>query len=104
MLLSFVTENFLSFKNKASLNFSAGSIKEYPENVIESVFMTREIRVLKSIALYGANSSGKSNLLKAFDFMRSFVLNSSKESQSYELISTEPFKLSQETEKGGEFF
>jgi AAA15 family ATPase/GTPase len=43
--------------------------------------------------LYGANASGKSNLFKAFAFMKELVLNSSKETQAGEDIKVEPFLL-----------
>lgn len=97
MLVRFSIENYLSFKGKIVLNFQAGTIKEYPHNVFESAYFY-DTPLLKAIALYGANSSGKSNILKAFYFLRNFVLNSSKESQSYESIAVEPFKLSTDTE------
>jgi len=97
MLLQFSTENYLSFKQKVSLNFEAGTIKEFPENVFTPLTFY-DVTLLKSIALYGANSSGKSNLLKAFAFVRNLILYSSKESQSHESLNVEPFKLSTENE------
>jgi len=97
MLIQFSTENYLSFKQEASLNFEAGAIKEFPENVFEPLDF-HDVTLLKSIALYGANSSGKSNLLKAFSFARNLIINSSKESQSYESLNVEPFRLSDEGE------
>ena len=93
MLLQFSIENFLSFKQKAILDCKAGAIKEYPENTIDTILNT-ELRLLKSLGIYGANSSGKSNLIKAFSFMRFFVINSFKESQAHEQIPVQPFKLS----------
>lgn len=49
--------------------------------------------MLKSAVIYGANASGKSNLLAALGHMRWLVLNSSKESQAGEPIDVRPFKL-----------
>jgi AAA15 family ATPase/GTPase len=92
MMLQFSIENFLSFKQKAILDCKAGSIKEFPENLFDPVFNT-DLKLLKSLGIYGANSSGKSNLIKAFSFMKSFVINSFKESQSNEQIPFQPFKL-----------
>lgn len=60
--------------------------------------------MLKSAAIYGANASGKSNLIKALSFMKWFMVNSSKETQSTEKIRVEPFRLSVETEKQPSFF
>jgi hypothetical protein len=97
MLSRFNVENFLSFKNCISLDFMAGTIKEMPEHVHASPYK-EEQRFLKCLGLYGRNSSGKSNVIKAFAFMRNMVLNSSKESQANEKIPTHPFRLSKETD------
>jgi hypothetical protein len=63
-----------------------------------------DLKLLKSAAIYGANASGKSNLTKALGFMRWFMINSSKETQSTEKIGVERFKLSTETEDKPSFF
>ncbi|MFN8787518.1 MAG: AAA family ATPase, partial [Pseudanabaena sp.] len=54
--------------------------------------------------IYGANASGKSNLHAALQFMRRFILNSSKDSQEGETINVEPFRLSTETERQASAF
>jgi AAA15 family ATPase/GTPase len=79
------------------LDFTAGTIKEKMENVF-SPFLFEGPNLLKSIGLYGKNSSGKSNLIKGLSFMRNFVVNSSKESQGAQNIKVQPFKLSSETD------
>ena len=98
MILQFSVENFLSFKNKAQLDFQAGSIKEKSENIF-TPFLFDGPQLLKSVGLYGKNSSGKSNMIKAFSFMKDFVLNSSKESQANEAIKVQHYRLSTESEK-----
>src|SRR5688500_11506105 len=97
MLLRFSVENYLSFKDRVSLDFTAGTIKEKMENVF-SPFLFEGPNLLKSICLYGKNSSGKSNLIKGLSFMRNFVVNSSKESQGAQNIKVQPYKLSSETD------
>ncbi|VAW46557.1 FIG00486859: hypothetical protein [hydrothermal vent metagenome] len=52
-----------------------------------------KILLLKTTAIYGANASGKSNLLKALGVMRRMVLSSSKAGQRGEKLSVTPFKL-----------
>lgn len=76
----------------------ACSIKEYAENVFFSKCGSPPANILKSVALLGANSSGKSNLFKGFDLMRYMVINSAKESTLTKTYHIEPFKLSTETE------
>lgn len=52
------------------------------------------MKLLKTAVIYGANSSGKSNLIKAIAFMKSFVRSSSKEGQIGEEIGgIDSFKL-----------
>jgi hypothetical protein len=63
-----------------------------------------ELQLLKSAAIYGANASGKSNLAMALSFMKWFIINSSKETQSTEKINVESFRLSTETESEPSFF
>jgi len=96
MLVKFSVCNFLSFKDKTSINLTATSLTEYrADNIFQSPI--NDLSLLKSLVVYGANSSGKSNLFKALGFMKRFILNSSKESISGEEIMVERFKLSTET-------
>lgn len=94
MLLEFKVKNFTSFRDETVFSLIASSVSEHPENVIKT---DKPFDLVKSSALYGANSSGKSNLFAAMRFMRSFVINSSKESQVGERIAVDPFLLSDET-------
>ncbi len=94
MLIEFSVGNFLSFKEIANLNMVASTRKENNSNI----FSDGKSNFLKSCVIYGANASGKSNLIEAMAFMKSFVLNSSKETQIKEIIPVRHFKLSTETE------
>lgn len=62
MLIEFSVKNFLSFKDKVTLSMEKGNGDENLENVISE----NSVDLLKTIAIYGANASGKSNILKAF--------------------------------------
>lgn len=55
------------------------------------------ISLVKSAAIYGANASGKSNIIKAMRFMRDFVINSSRTGQNLDIIPVEPFLLDVES-------
>ena len=100
MLIQFSVENFRSFKDEVVLSLVAAPITERKENTIQGV----KPNLLKSAAIYGANASGKSNLLMAMAFMKDFVLTSSKESQATESISYLPFRLSKKTENKPSIF
>lgn len=88
----------MSFKDEVLLSLSATAIKEFVDSNVFEPEYPRE-RLLKAAAVYGYNSAGKSNLLKAMEFMKKFVLNSAKDYQSNESIDTEIFKLSTQTLK-----
>ena len=101
MLLQFSIKNFKTFKDKATLSLIASNYdKDTRED--ENIYTEEKfgIRLLKSAVIFGANASGKSNLLGALAFMRSFIIDSSKESQKGEKINVKPFRLSEETENG----
>jgi hypothetical protein len=75
MLIRFNIKNFLSFserENGKSEEFSmiAGKVRSKKEHL----FIGDKIKLLKFAAVYGANAAGKSNLVKAMEFMRQIVL------------------------------
>ncbi len=62
MLLRFVVKNYKSFRDEAVLDLTASSIKDNEGTLLEE----NGVKVLPVIGIYGANASGKSNLIKAF--------------------------------------
>lgn len=72
MLIEFSVKNFLSFKEKVTLSLEKGNGDENLENVISNNITD----LLKVSAIYGANASGKSNILKAFTSAILMVRNS----------------------------
>lgn len=99
MLVQFTVGNFLSFNERRTLTLGAKGISELKTNV--SSFKSENI--LRSAVIYGANSSGKSNLIKALDRMRDVVLTSVKLNDSDDLDYS-PFLLSTEAEFQPTFF
>ncbi|MBB5263917.1 hypothetical protein HNP82_001022 [Catenibacillus scindens] len=72
MLLEFSCSNHRSIRDEVLFSAIAGSDKTHAEN-IEKV---ADIEVLKSSVIYGANGSGKSNLIDAIAFVKNLVANS----------------------------
>lgn len=66
-------KNFLSLRDEVVLNFEATKDKTFEDCQVVSV--TPKVRLLRFALIYGANASGKSNLLSAFDFLRDFWFN-----------------------------
>ena len=74
MILEFEVENYRSIKEKQVFSLIAESSKSKPKNVFEHRLANGDtVRLLKAAVIYGANASGKSNLLKAFASLRDFV-------------------------------
>jgi hypothetical protein len=106
MLIDFRVGNFRSFQKTVTLSMEAAPISSRNSLLNENNLfaVNANLRLLKSAAIYGANASGKSNLGAAFSFVKNFVRDSSKESQSGERIWIEPFRLSDETFDKPSFF
>ena len=78
MLIRFSFKNFKSFKNETVLDMEATSLKEHDYNLVK----TDQIHLLKVAAIYGANASGKTNVLQAFEYMKKRILVSDDSKKS----------------------
>lgn len=87
MLIRFTIENFLSFREKQVFSMipGKGSLKSHHKSA-----PIKGVSALKTGVIFGANASGKSNLIKAIDFGRQTVLKGTKPEQP---ISTNFYKL-----------
>ncbi len=70
MLLRFNVENFLSFDEKVDFSLVANKERRKKSHYIKS----KGVNILKSSVIYGANASGKSNLVKAIYFSQKVIL------------------------------
>jgi AAA15 family ATPase/GTPase len=103
MLIRFKVGNFLSFRDTVDFSLIAESLRD---KVATNTFSipVGNLSLIKTAALYGANGSGKSNLIKAIEFVVSFIRNSAKEMQAEEEIPVTHFKLSTLTDNEPSFF
>ena len=69
MLTEFKVSNFLSFDEEQTFSMEAGKVR----SKIDRVYMKGNFKLLKFMAIYGANASGKSNLVFAFDFAQTII-------------------------------
>lgn len=72
MLIQFCFKNFKSFRDDTILDLSATKITENSNHVIS----IGTEKILPAAAIFGANASGKSNVIDAFRFMAIYVLDS----------------------------
>ena len=93
MLVQFQVGNFRSIREIITFSFLAAKIKSQNSNLDteNTVVHSSGLKLLKSAAIYGANASGKSNVLSAFRMMRRIILTQQQKDQR---IDVEPFRLS----------
>ncbi|GAA2881143.1 AAA family ATPase [Enterococcus casseliflavus] len=94
MIIEFKVENFKSIKDEQKLSFIATGIKEIPGSIKQ--YQKDNIKILKSATMYGANASGKSNIIDSIKFFQRFVTTSFKESEGNDKINVLPFIFSEE--------
>ena len=92
MLIQFSVKNFMSIKDKVIFSMLASIDKENKENIIESA----NENYLKSAVIYGANASGKSNLIKAIRAVKIMVVNSNN-MQPNTMLPIVPFKFNEKS-------
>ena len=95
MLVRFSVENFRSIRDRQTLYLSA--VKTCKEWIAENTAEENGLRLLRSAVVYGANASGKTNLLLAMKRMRMFMLASVDMDKRNRLLLVEPFLLSTES-------
>lgn len=93
MIQELKIQNFLSFKDEVVLNFEA--TKDTFAEDYQVVEVAKDVRLLRFAMVYGANASGKTNLLKAIDFLHHFWFE--KPDDMDEETGTIPFKLDKAT-------
>jgi AAA15 family ATPase/GTPase len=104
MIIEFSFGNFRSFKDIQSLNMTAAKIKSENKKLDVNNLITfdEKLSLLKSKAIYGANASGKSNVIGALFSYIKIVKNCVKDEKVLNLIDN--FQLSTETENKPAFF
>jgi len=96
MLIAFSVENFRSYQDRQELSMLAGSGTELMGNTlpVKDVAALASERVLKAVGIYGANASGKSNLVTAIDTFSGIISLSAKESIPKDVFPVSAFALS----------
>jgi hypothetical protein len=100
MLLEFKFHNFRSFRGSGSLNLAASNyVKELPGNLLEPALPgMKNQKFLRGAAIYGANASGKSNVIRAlFEFQR--LVRNSHRFEAGSGIEVNPFVLDEASMK-----
>ncbi|MBP8148283.1 MAG: ATP-binding protein [Limnohabitans sp.] len=93
MLVEFRIKNFRSLRDEQVLSLVASTDKSLLDTHALDTGLKAAPHLLKSAVVYGANASGKSNLIKALQYMRGVVLESAALQPGQTFDRLQPFKL-----------
>lgn len=106
MIVEFSVKNFRSISDLQTISFVATNLKSSKENEevdSNNIVSADGTRILKTIGIYGANASGKSNIIKAFEFFCEAIADlPSPESRLSKLV--QPFLYQNNSDATESFF
>ncbi|MDI6738616.1 MAG: ATP-binding protein [Nanoarchaeota archaeon] len=91
MIIEISIENYLSIKDKVTISMESSASKKLLQNLLEPN------KLLKTAVIYGANASGKSNLIKGVFFIYNLVKNSHMFNIDMKIPLRLPFKLDEDS-------
>ncbi len=95
MLIGFKVKNFKSFNDMQHFSMVAGKTRNFPEHIAN----INNLKILKFSSIYGANASGKSNLILAIDLGKKLLLNNIQG-----LFSNQYFRLNEKNKNIPSYF
>lgn len=104
MVLEIKFKNFFSIKDEISIDFRAAPLNSAPAKALqENTYMCQENKLLKTVVLYGANASGKSNIIKAIRFALALIMESHQHNENT-TFNFKPFKFGNSPQEPSCFF
>lgn len=104
MVLEIRVSNFFSIKDEITLDLRAANIKsQKSKDLINNIFQINKTDVLKTAAIYGANASGKSNIIKAIRFCNAMIFQSHLHNENT-VYNFMPFKFNSYKNKPSTYF
>ncbi len=103
MIIEIRLSNFFSIKEEIVLDLRAGKSQSMKvRDLNNNVFTWQNEKILKTVALYGANASGKSNIIKAIRFCCGMIFQSHLHNEDV-IFNFMPFKFDGYPEKPSTF-
>ena len=99
MLVEFRIKNFRSLRDEQVLSLVASRDKTLQQTHTLATGLKAAPSLLCSAVVYGANASGKSNLIKAMQYMRGVVAESATVIQPGQTYAVQPFRLDAQSAK-----
>ena len=101
MLVYFSAENFRSIKEPIELDMRAAPKLRRLAHHTRKPISKNKLKLLKTALIYGANASGKSNILKAMNVAQNLIIDSQT---SVDILKTQKFSLVDKIEKNSSFY
>jgi AAA15 family ATPase/GTPase len=93
MLLDFRVKNFRSLRDAQTLSLVAAKDKSLQAHNTMPSGIKAAPTLLRSAVIYGPNAGGKSNLIKALQYMRGVVAESASVMQPSQTFNVQPFRF-----------
>jgi len=104
MLVEFSATNFRSIRETQRLSLVANTSNDHSDTHLINSQNQATPHILKSAVIYGANASGKSNLISALSYMRAVVADSATLIQAGQQFNVQRFKFdNSSSQKPSEF-
>ena len=104
MILEIRLSNFFSINEEVILDMRTANIKSKNAKLLKNnVFEYNDNSILKTVVLYGANASGKSNIIKAIRFCSLMVINSHNHNENA-IFNFKKFKFKNSSKKLSNYF
>jgi hypothetical protein len=95
MLIRYSLENFRSIQKRQELSLVASSLKGSTESLIEVRGLTHPL--VKIASIYGANASGKTNVIRGLSYISSVIRDSHRRWEPGKGTHRNPFRLDKES-------
>jgi uncharacterized protein len=105
MVLEIRLANFFSVKDEVVLDFRAASLNSANAKVLwkNTFVLDNRATLLKTLVVYGANASGKSNIIRAIRFCHALIITSHNHNENT-VFNFQPFKFDGFTKKLSTYF
>ncbi|NTW31283.1 MAG: ATP-binding protein [Bacteroidetes bacterium] len=106
MIVEFSVKNFRSIKDLQTISFVATGLKspkEFPDIDQNNIAKDGDMRLLKTIGVYGANASGKSNIIRALEYFLQAITNEASSESNLSSLC-DPFLYQENTIYTESFF
>ena len=95
MLTKFIFKNYRSFLDEQTLSLEASHDRHLAENLtdVSTDLLPNNAGILRNLTIFGGNEAGKTNLIKALEYMKRMVLLSPSLPVAHENV---PFALAED--------